>query len=648
MTLLHLLGEPLFQRLGFSQCPRVLPYCYMTFKSKCFADHFHTCTKASHSCMRKLVAYAGWPKKPLWRSAHRALDTLVKSHGCTCDVFSLKEASSRLHEGLRQLAEASPVGDQCECTRCHRAKPRTVAIVADAGQFYENVDSCEAVACVGELLQVFQAHSPAKWIIVAKGKKRRAWFSTSPWNKPAGAHAWSPEDLFRMFTAAMFMVYTTVGRSVFKLTGLPVGGQLSKVAASAVLGADERAWCLQYRKRHNEGFYARDWCKTVVHLRFVDDVILVSSTYCTNCLKYGLRCIYRIPLEVEAEGVSVPSLDCMINCADLCLGVNFKQCWPPPAWAAPRRFLKGLFVGRFARWHQMQACEHSWRKALLALLWDLSRAGWSRRNLRGCLQCIGRPEFQKFTVIGLLTLMPQSEGGRSDKRVRTEQDAGFPPLPPLPRGPRTDGYNHYRGSRGSEGGGRYKHDQRAGGSFRMGYPYGFLPEVKHQRQHSRKRRTRSSSSSSSSSSADKRKELRKLRAFKAQVEQERLAAQQKAEADAAANARKAELDGLEQRMLKALASIAPSHAGESREPAAELDGSTSLSPKSRRLLEARTDDLLALPKEATWKDVQRQLGLVSATKFKTLLQRRGLTPVPWSQPKKIEKMMSYLKDQRSN
>ena len=147
--------------------------------------------------------------------------------------------------------------------------------------------------------------------------------------------------------------------------------------------------------------------------------------------------------------------------------------------------------------------------------------------------------------------------------------------------------------------------------------------------------------------------MKELRAYKAQAEQERLCAEKKAEAAAAEQARKKELDDLEQRMIKAISAIAPGSSPVARSassqdvPVPNKLLPQPLSPKSSRLLEARTDDLISLAKDSTWEQVRDQLEKIPKNKLKTLLQRRGLTPLPRTEPKKVDKMFAYLQKQCS-
>ena len=80
LTVLHcLLSDRMKKFICFRRYRCVLPYTYGTFKAKCFRDGLHTCQRAGHSCMRKIVSFAGWPSRRRWRFVHKALETLVRS-----------------------------------------------------------------------------------------------------------------------------------------------------------------------------------------------------------------------------------------------------------------------------------------------------------------------------------------------------------------------------------------------------------------------------------------------------------------------------------------------------------------------------------------------------------------------------------------
>ena len=92
LTVLHcFLTDRMKKFICFRRYRCVLPYTYGTFKAKCFRDGLHTCQKAGHSCMRKIVSFAGWPSRRRWRFVHKALETLVRSFVMSDEVWGLKD-----------------------------------------------------------------------------------------------------------------------------------------------------------------------------------------------------------------------------------------------------------------------------------------------------------------------------------------------------------------------------------------------------------------------------------------------------------------------------------------------------------------------------------------------------------------------------
>ena len=135
--LYRVLGKKLFRRLGLGQMLWLLPYCYISIKSKCWHGPVHVCKKAAHSCVRKIISYASWPQRRRWRSLHRAWDFLLKEAGDSCDAFSLDDAATKLQVKLKSL----PHNPSHACARCCRTIEGCQVVVGDAGQFFEMVSS---------------------------------------------------------------------------------------------------------------------------------------------------------------------------------------------------------------------------------------------------------------------------------------------------------------------------------------------------------------------------------------------------------------------------------------------------------------------------------------------------------------------------
>ncbi|OLP76138.1 hypothetical protein AK812_SmicGene43967 [Symbiodinium microadriaticum] len=237
--LFRVLGVPLASKLGLNAASSVLPYTYVTIKSKCWHKGIRLCTKPGHSCVRKIVSYARWPRRQLWRSLHRAWESILKHFGDTCDAWSLDDAARKLQQ-LHRLPQ-NPGGDCPTCCRCFRAMGRLEGITGDAGQFFEMVDACTAIQEATELLTIFTSQCPQQFVTVKHpSKKRQVWFSSAANRFSPKTVVWTIQELFRGFAASMLCCLATVGDKVFALRCLPIGGLMSKVASSVVLGGQER------------------------------------------------------------------------------------------------------------------------------------------------------------------------------------------------------------------------------------------------------------------------------------------------------------------------------------------------------------------------------------------------------------------------
>ena len=63
----------------------------------------------------------------------------------------------------------------------------------------------------------------------------------------------SLEELKKFFGIAMCLSLTVLGDRVVRMNGLPIGGLLSKVAASVVLSQEEREWSENETRRASLG-----------------------------------------------------------------------------------------------------------------------------------------------------------------------------------------------------------------------------------------------------------------------------------------------------------------------------------------------------------------------------------------------------------
>ena len=396
--LIRILGKPLARRLRVSKNSFLLPYTYVTIKAKCWAHGVKICKKENHSCVRKIISYCHWKGRRLWRTIHRAWETILKHHGNTCDVWCLSH-------GSKLLGSIHSLPTSCRtCCRCRRDMNDFEGITGDAGQFFEVVDAGKAVAEANELLTLFAQKSPSHFVTVLHtSQKRRAWFSKSANKFSQKTTTWSMAELFRAFLGAMLVCLTSVGNRVMMLQCLPIGGLMSKVAASVVLGGEERRWKQSVERQQFEGFrHSMDWDHTVLHLRYVDDIILISRIYCCRCLQHAVQCIYSVSFDCSLPHDRTLSwLDLKIYLDSGQLGLNIKPLYPTPPWHSNLVSLKCLFLGRFRRWAEISTAEEEWKKALFRLLVDVQNAQWQFSKVLYVLHSIYSPVYKQFVIFGI-------------------------------------------------------------------------------------------------------------------------------------------------------------------------------------------------------------------------------------------------------
>ena len=388
--LLNILGSWLAKRLRVSKASSLLPYVYVTVKNKCWTSAVRTCKKPLHSCVRKVVSYAAWPAKRTWRSIHRAWETILKHYGESNDTWSLGDASDRLKHGYAILCH----NPTATCGRCGCCMQGCAGMVADAGQFFETVAPNIAIREAHDLLTIFCNHDATSSVTVRNSAKRISWLGGRPMCYTSKGITWQAGDLFRAFVAAMSVCLASVNRIVFRLLGLPIGGLLSKVAACITLGGQERRWKRDPGARSLAGFGVPiPWKYAVCHLRYIDDVILLSRIFCRQCLIDLLACIYSCHFDVATECEQLSWLDMTFDIFTGNVGLNVKPFCAPPPWGVPKKYLRNIFLGRFFRWWYIRPTDEEWRRACLRLLFDLKWASWSKKQVMSTLFSISHLDF---------------------------------------------------------------------------------------------------------------------------------------------------------------------------------------------------------------------------------------------------------------
>ena len=121
----HLLGF-----LGMNREVQLLPYAYAMIKAKCFTPEGRTCLTAKHSCVRKIISYAAWPKKSCWRMVSRGLQIALQRGVDNWQVWTMRDAPSILRKRIANLIVPS---DPYTCCKCGRSKAKLEAMNDPSG-----------------------------------------------------------------------------------------------------------------------------------------------------------------------------------------------------------------------------------------------------------------------------------------------------------------------------------------------------------------------------------------------------------------------------------------------------------------------------------------------------------------------------------
>ena len=206
----HLLGF-----LGLKQGVWLIPFVYATIKSKCFSSTGRRCMKHGHSCVRKVISFATWPKKTCWRMVSRGLQIALQKSCSSWQVWRMKDAPHVLRKKVKGLvAPQNPL----ICCRCGTAKPKLVATVHDAGQFFECVTVDDSLNSARKILQLALSVTGCSHVCVSSEESgRQAFFlQTLFLHVLASFDALALMSSFWSLLQAVAVTYVAVGSHVMQ------------------------------------------------------------------------------------------------------------------------------------------------------------------------------------------------------------------------------------------------------------------------------------------------------------------------------------------------------------------------------------------------------------------------------------------------
>ena len=372
----HLLGF-----LGMNREVQLLPYAYAMIKAKCFTPEGRTCLTAKHSCVRKIISYAAWPKKSCWRMVSRGLQIALQRGVDNWQVWTMRDAPSILRKRIANLIVPS---DPYTCCKCGRSKAKLEATVHDAGQFFECVTVADALHAAQQVLDITAGKTGCFYACVFRKRKKAGFLSPHGFRFAARKmRCFSFQELFLVFAAATSIAYVSVGSHVVQLSTLAIGGIMSMIASAMVLCLDEHRWLQNPEAWLSCGYLGSvPWERQTASLRYVDDLLQVSAVYCAQCLALLPDAVYKVPFKLAESGVHVTWIDLQIDLEPVRIGMAQKPVAIPPSWAAEQGYARSWLCGRFARWQQVGLSQKQMIDAVTCAFWELLQQGYSLRVLR--------------------------------------------------------------------------------------------------------------------------------------------------------------------------------------------------------------------------------------------------------------------------
>ena len=294
-----MLGLPAWLRRG-EPGPVRSPSIFPLIKSKCFADDgTKTCVKPGHSCWRRVVdcSQVAWPRA--WKAVARGTRGLLRTLNLSHEVFDLSKARHHIDEMVSSIQAHSDM-----CWKCGTPLHQMSVVVADIDQAFEACES-SAVMPAFEFFRVKFLSRHGQWIWVRKTKKEAT--TTQLRTGQKGWWKFDMQSLSQALFAFCWMTLVCTGDVVWQMKGLAIGGIVSSVAVSLVLGFQEAVWDEDPGLRANHGFDfgSRHVRECVGFKRYVDDVLSCSCVLCGSCLFQFLTAVYSQQKLSPCSGVDM-------------------------------------------------------------------------------------------------------------------------------------------------------------------------------------------------------------------------------------------------------------------------------------------------------------------------------------------------------
>ena len=410
-----LFAIPAFVRKGPLHKGSYAPYMYPFVKAKCFsATGGRTCSKANHSCLRKVVSFFKSPWRRAWRLAGRAIQVLISLTGDGFSVWQLKQIIPTFRARMAKLRVSQQPG---QCIMCGKCKPFTSLLIADAAQMYEQINTILVLEAFDAKAATLRSEKGADAITVAKARLVKGWPGGSEHARSRACITFPLWRLRRMLQASCFLRFASVGDLVVAGKGLMIGGLLSMIAAVCLLSHEEEQFLQHANDRiinFPEGWKVEE---LFFGMRYVDDLLMVSYAICHKCLQQMLAEIYSVQFSVNAEECEQTFTDVIFQVDPMCGAIAWTAKNPNRPWLlgtgdkgkqrrvpyldrlqCPFGLLRGLLLSRAARLNELELTEKLQTACMIEEIQELILEGYPISLLRALVHSL---PFQSTVFLNL-------------------------------------------------------------------------------------------------------------------------------------------------------------------------------------------------------------------------------------------------------
>ena len=281
-----------------------LPMAFPLFKSKCWGDNgSRKCSTPGHSCVRRVINSGSVPFKASWQLVSRAMRAILLKLDVTNELHDLSSFRTTFDRRYQAIQHSRHSTTTCLC--CGVPLSGVTLVTADIDQAFEACTTSSVMPACRFFLAAYRHVTGLNEVKVHRSKRPRVSLGKGGYGGPTVCL--DIPQLIRALMGYTLITFVAYGDMIFKMSGLPIGGVMSMVCVSMVLGYAEYCWHHNNDERNLLGFAVDPIDAYLCWLRYVDDTLCITYVYCGKCTFNFLSAAYK-PVKLSAvSGVDQPS-----------------------------------------------------------------------------------------------------------------------------------------------------------------------------------------------------------------------------------------------------------------------------------------------------------------------------------------------------